>query len=70
MTQDARQSLIALGSVTLFIGLFVVSLGLLRGVSIPNWVMLLGLMLMTIDFGWRILRWNRAKRIASREDRA
>lgn len=70
MTQDARQSLIALGSVTLFIGLFVVSLSLLRGVNIPNWVLPLGLVLTTIDLGWRFLRWNCAKRIASREDRA
>jgi hypothetical protein len=70
MTQDARQSLIALGSVTLFIGLSVVGLSLLRGVNIPSWVLPLGLVLMAIDFGWRFLRWNRAKRIASREDRA
>ncbi len=70
MTQDARQSLIALGSVTLFIGLFVVSLNLLKGVNTPNWILSLSLVLMTVDFGWRFWRWKRAKRIASRKSRA
>ncbi|RVU01155.1 hypothetical protein EOE18_18230 [Novosphingobium umbonatum] len=67
MTKDARQSLIALGSVTLFIGLFVVSLSLLKGIEIPNWVLPLGLVLMTVDFGWRIFRWARPKRAPSEE---
>jgi protein-S-isoprenylcysteine O-methyltransferase Ste14 len=69
MTQDARQSLIALGSVTLFFGLFVVSLSLLKGINIPDWVLPLGLVLMAIDFGWRFSRWRRAKRSASGEHR-
>lgn len=67
MTKDARRSLIALGSVTLFIGLFVVSLSLLKGIEIPNWVLPLGLVLMTVDFGWRFFRWARAKRAPSEE---
>lgn len=67
MTKDARQSLIALGSVTLFIGFFVVSLSLLKGVDIPNWVLPLGLVLMTIDFGRRFFQWARAKRARSEE---
>lgn len=70
MTQDARQSLIALGSVTLFIGLFVVSLSLLEGVNIPNWILPLGLVMVTVDFGWRLWLWKRAKRSAPRKNRA
>lgn len=67
MTEDARQSLIALGSVTLFIGFFVASLSLLKNIDIPSWVLPLGWMLMTINFGWRFFRWARAKRAPSEE---
>ncbi|WP_157218685.1 hypothetical protein [Flavisphingomonas formosensis] len=67
MTKDARQSLIALCSVTLLIGLSVVSVSLLKGIDIPDWVLPLGLVLMTIDFGWRFILWIRAKRSASEE---
>lgn len=67
MTKDARQSLIALGSVTLFIGFFVVSHSLLKDIDIPNWVTPLGLVLMTINFGLRFFRWARAKRTPSEE---
>ena len=67
MTKDARQSLIAFGSVTMFIGFFVASLSLFKDIDIPNWVLPLGLVLMTIDFGWRFFRWAGAKRAPSDE---
>lgn len=67
MTQDARQSLTALGSVLGFIGLFVALLHFGKGIDIPGWVTPLGLGLMTIDAGWGLLRWARARHIASRE---
>lgn len=67
MTEDARQSLIALGSVTLFIGFFVASLSVLKNIDTTSWVLPLGLMLMTINFGWRFFRWARAKRAPSEE---
>ncbi len=38
MTLDARQSLTAVASVTLFIGLFLASLKLPKIIDIPDWV--------------------------------
>lgn len=62
MTLDARQSLTVVASVTLFIGLFLASLKLFKGIDIPDWVLPAGLILMTIDFGWKLLQWLRARR--------
>jgi dipeptide/tripeptide permease len=67
MTQDVRQSLTALGSVLAFIGLFAALLHFGKGIDIPEWVVPLGLGLMTIDVGWSLLRWARARHIASRD---
>ena len=62
MTLDARQSLTAVVSVTLFIGLLLVSRKLLKGIDIPDWVLPVGAILMTIDLGWRFVQWLRARR--------
>lgn len=67
MTKDARRSLIALGSMTLFVGLLVASLSLLKGIDIPNWILPLGWVLMTIEFDWRFFRWTRAKHATSED---
>lgn len=68
MTQDVRQSLIALGSVLAFMGLFAALLHFGKGIDGPEWVAPLGLGLMIIDVGWSFLRWVRARHIASREN--
>jgi protein-S-isoprenylcysteine O-methyltransferase Ste14 len=62
MALDASQSLTAVTLVTLFIGLFLVALKLLKGIEIPDWVLPVGLILLTIDFGWRFVQWLRARR--------
>jgi protein-S-isoprenylcysteine O-methyltransferase Ste14 len=62
MTQDARQSLIALGSVVVWVGFAVMFLRLSKGSDIPDWVLPLGLLLMTIDLVWRAVRWLRSRR--------
>jgi hypothetical protein len=69
MTQDARQSLIALGSVTLFVGLFAANLSIFKVVEIPDWILPLCLALMTIDFAWRFGKWIYAKRSAQGKSR-
>lgn len=61
MSLDAKQSLIAAGSVLLLFGFFWVSVTLLDGVYLPAWVLPLGLILMTISFAWRLVSWLRAK---------
>lgn len=61
MTLDARQSLTAFASVTLFMGLFLVLLKLIRGIDIPEWMLPAGLILMTIDFAWRFVQWLRER---------
>jgi hypothetical protein len=63
MTQDARQSLITLGSVVVWVGVMVVILWFSKGIDIPDWVLPLGLLLMTIDLVWRAVRWQRSRRI-------
>jgi hypothetical protein len=70
MTQDARQSLIALGSVTLLAGLCMASLRLVKGGDIPEWVQPVGLGLMTINFAWDFGRWLRAKYSAAKSNRS
>jgi hypothetical protein len=67
MSLDAKQSLIAAGSVILLFTIFWMTLPLLDGVYLPNWVLPLALIVMTIDFGWRLVRWLRAKRGQSEE---
>jgi hypothetical protein len=62
MTQDARQSLVAFGSVFLCVVFAVVSLRLTRGFDIPDWVLPLGLLLMTINLGWQGVQWLRSRR--------
>jgi len=65
MTRDARQSLIALGTVTLIVGLFIAGLRLSEGVDIPDWVLAAGLLLLMFDFAWRFVRWCRSRQEAS-----
>ena len=61
MSIDAKQSLIAAGSVLLLFGFFWLGLTLLDGVYVPNWVLRLGLILVTISFGWRLVGWLRTR---------
>ncbi|MES2443531.1 MAG: hypothetical protein V4574_11940 [Pseudomonadota bacterium] len=60
MSLDARQSLIALGSVLLFIGAFYLSMTFFDGVDIPGWVgPAIGLTGGVINLVWRFFRRRR-----------
>jgi hypothetical protein len=61
MTQEARQSLIAFGSIVVWVGGMVVILWFSAGIDIPDWVLPLGLLMMTIDLVWRAVRWQRSR---------
>ena len=68
MSLDAKQSLIAFGSVLLFVTLFSPSLYLFRGVEFPDWVdkwmwPVLGV-LFVLDLGLSFVRWRRSRRAA------
>lgn len=66
LSEDARNSLTALVSVTLFFGIAYVVLSLLRDVELPRWTpfAVLGLSLLNLMIGlsrWRADRRNRKK---------
>lgn len=61
MSQDARNSLIALASVTLIVGVSVLFMWLMQGVELPRWTpyAVLGLNLLT--FVVVLFRWLRER---------
>ena len=59
MTQDARESLTALVSVSLFVGGFYLAMPLLKTVDIPRWVPAAGLALNTATLAWLLIRRRR-----------
>ena len=62
MSRDARQSLIAVGSVLLFVALFWLGLTYLDATLIPDWVLPAGLALTTVNLLWSLARLLRSKR--------
>ena len=61
ITADARLPIFAVALVTLFAGLFFISAKLLKGVELPDYLLPVGLVIMTADLGWRFVKWLRAR---------
>lgn len=61
MTQDARESVTALVSVSLFFGISYCALQLVKAVDIPRWVAAAGFVLNTATLTWLLIqRWRGA----------
>lgn len=62
MTEDARQSLIALAAVSLFFGTGYFTIQLLKTVELPRWLPAVGLALNVATIGWWLIAHGRRRR--------
>ena len=73
MSQDAKNSLILVGSVTVFFGLFWLSLALMKRFDLPElptWVLAIPVILGLLEFGWMFVQVFRRRYQPRRTEKA